>query len=232
MTSKWVAISQSNYIPWKGYFDLISRVEEFVLYDEVQYTRRDWRNRNRIKTKDGVQWLSVPVQVKGKYLQRVDETVVSEPAWPQHHWATLIHSYARAPFFEAYRGPLSDLYGGLTETYLSRINRRFLEALCDLLGIRTRLSWSTDYPRETEDRVLRLVEICRQLGATDYLTGPAARAYLDEGPFNAAGIRVHYMDYGGYPEYPQLYPPFDHAVSVIDLLFSVGPEAPRYLKSV
>jgi len=226
-----VAILQSNYIPWKGYFDIINLVDEFVLYDEVQYTRRDWRNRNQIKTPGGLLWLTIPVRVKGKYTQRIMDTVVSEPDWPQRHWASITHNYARAGGFAEYRGVLSDLYGSVHETLLSQINHRFLTTLCQLLGIRTRLSWSTDYPRQTEDRTRRLVEICRQLGATEYLSGPAARSYLDESAFAAAGIRVQYMNYDGYAEYEQVHPPFCHAVSIIDLLLNTGAAARRYMKS-
>jgi hypothetical protein len=230
-TGKRVAIVQSNYIPWKGYFDLIGRVDEFVLYDDVQYTRRDWRNRNKIKTPAGVQWLSIPVQVKGKYLQKVKDTVVSGDEWRREHWETLTHCYGRAPFFRALADTFRGLYLGSTARFLSEINRAFLAAVCDLLGIRTRLKWSMDYRLSSDDPSERLLEVCAQAQAAEYLSGPAARAYLDEGLFRRAGIRLSYMDYTGYPEYPQLYPPFEHAVSVLDLLFMTGPDAPRYLKS-
>jgi hypothetical protein len=227
---KRVAVVQSNYIPWKGYFDLVRRVDEFVLYDDVQYTRRDWRNRNRIKTPHGVQWLTIPVQVKGRYLQKIKDTVVSGDDWRREHWDTLTHCYGRAPFFRAFADQFGALYLGSREKYLSEINRAWLSALCGTLGIRTRLSWSMDYAVAAEDPTERLLEVCRRAGAAEYLSGPAARAYLDEGAFGRAGVRVAWMDYSGYPEYPQLYPPFDHRVSVLDLLFMTGPDAPAYLK--
>jgi len=228
--SKTVAIVQSSYIPWKGYFDLINFADEFTLYDDRQYTRRDWRNRNRIKTRQGVRWLTVPVEVKGRYLQRIDETNVSDPAWAETHWRTLVHTYAAAPFFDRYRDRLEQTYLGLQDRSLSRINRRLLETTCELLGIETKLSWSTDYDAHGE-KTDRLVDLCTQMGATRYLTGPAARDYLEEARFAEAGIAVSWMDYSGYPEYPQLYPPFEHAVTVLDLLFHTGPDAPRYMKS-
>jgi hypothetical protein len=229
---KSVAIVQSNYIPWKGYFDLIARVDEFILYDDMQYTRRDWRNRNRIKTQHGVQWLTIPVDVKGKYYQAIKDTLISERGWARSHWQTLQHAYGRAPYFAEYRERFAELYaraGALTR--LSDVNHLFLAALCEMLGIHTRISWSMNY-RLSDGRTERLVELCRQAGATEYVSGPAARAYMDESCFAAAGIGIAYMDYGGYPEYPQLYPPFEHGVTVADLLFHTGADAPAFMKFV
>jgi hypothetical protein len=229
-TGKRVAIVQSNYIPWKGYFDLINRVDEFILYDEVQFTRRDWRNRNRIKTPHGVQWLTIPVESKGRYRQRIRDTVVCDNHWRREHWATLRHCYSRSPWFGQLAGPVEQLLLGSESRYLSEINHSWLCALCDILGIRTRLSWSEAYRSAADDPTGRLLEICAEAGAVEYLSGPAAKAYLKEDTFSRAGVRVTWMDYSGYPEYPQLYPPFDHYVSVLDLLFMTGCEAPAYLK--
>jgi WbqC-like protein family len=225
---KTVAILQSSYIPWKGYFDLMNAVDEFILYDDVQYTRRDWRNRNRLKSPNGVCWLTIPVQVKGRYHQRIDETLVSDPAWAARHWSTLVAWYGHAPFFQRYRPVLEELYLRTTEQHLSQINRRFLDALREMLGISTRLSWSSDYP-STGDKTDRLLEICRGAGANRYLSGPSAQAYLDVDRFHNAGVDVKWMSYEGYPEYQQLHPPFDHYVSALDLLLSVGDEAPNYM---
>lgn len=226
--TKTVAILQSSYVPWKGYFDLMDLVDEFVLLDNVQYTRRDWRNRNRLKSPAGVRWLTIPVQVKGRYLQRIDETLVSDPDWAAGHWATIVSWYRRAPFFERYSSLLEKLYLGIKEGHLTAINRHFLETLRDLLGIATPITLSTDYPDEG-DKGERLLSICQAAGATRYVSGPAARTYLDERRFHEEGVEVEWMSYEGYPEYEQLYPPFDHRVSVLDLLFSVGEDAPRYM---
>jgi hypothetical protein len=226
--SKTVAILQSNYVPWKGYFDLIRAVDEFILYDDMQYTRRDWRNRNRFKSPAGVRWLTVPVHVKGRYLQRIDETLVSDQDWASKHWSTLCTWYGRAPFFERYRPLLEETYLGMTEPRLSGINRCFLELLMELLGIATPITWSTEYAA-SGDKTERLLSLCQAAGATCYLSGPAAREYLQEDLFQAQGIEVRWMNYEGYPEYAQMFPPFDHHVSVLDLLFNVGDEAPRYL---
>jgi hypothetical protein len=228
---KRVAIVQSCYIPWKGYFDLINMVDELILYDDRQYTRRDWRNRNRIKTAQGSQWLTIPVQVKGRYEQRIDETLVSDSNWAERHWTTLRHAYATTPHFDDYRDQIAGLYTALkTEPRLSEINRRLLEEVCSLLGIETTLSWSTDYEAggaKTE----RLVSLCRAARADSYLSGPLAREYLEEERFAEAGVGLEYMEYSDYPEYPQVHPPFDHNVTVLDLLFHTGQEAPKYMKS-
>jgi len=97
---KRIAAIQSSYIPWKGYFDAINVVDEFILLDEVQFTKRDWRNRNKIKTSQGIQWLTIPVAVKGRYLQRIDETRIADSGWAQRHWSTLTHTYRRAAAFD------------------------------------------------------------------------------------------------------------------------------------
>jgi hypothetical protein len=225
---KRLAIVQSCYIPWKGYLDFINRVDEFVLLDDAQYTRRDWRNRNRVKTPQGTRWLTVPVQVKGRYLQRIDETYVSERGWAERHWKTLRHAYASAPCFDQVHDAIEDAYARVSdEPRLSVVNRTMLEAIFPLLGIDTTLSWSADYPGEGA-RTDRLLEICRAAGATEYVSGPAARSYLDEAAFAEHGIRVTWMDYDGYPEYEQIHPPFEHAVTVLDVLFHTGGEAALY----
>jgi len=229
--SKTVAIVQSNYMPWKGYFDLINLVDEFILYDDVQYTRRDWRNRNRIKTPQGLMWLTIPVKVKGRYHQKIRETEISDPGWSDKHWQSIIHNYSRAEYFDTYRDLFEELYLDQNERYLSDVNYRFLAAICEILGVHTELSWSRDYHIVEEDKTGRLVGLCKQAGATEYLSGPAAKAYINEQLFEGEGIVLRYMDYSGYLEYHQLFPPFEHAVSIIDLILNEGPNAPQYMRS-
>jgi hypothetical protein len=230
MTKK-VAIIQSNYIPWKGYFDIINLVDEFILYDDAQYTRRDWRNRNQIKGAQGLQWLTIPVQVKDRYTQRVCDVEVADKGWPGGHWLTILHNYARAPYFEQNRAALEPLFLECEEARLSDINYRFIRALCDLLGIRTKLSRSMAYTLRSDDRTGKLVELCEQAGATEYVSGPSAAAYMDEAQFHERGMKVSYMDYSGYPEYRQLFPPFRHEVTILDLILNEGPNATRYMKT-
>ncbi len=228
--SKSIAIVQSNYIPWKGYFDIIHSVDELVLYDDVQFTRADWRNRNRIKTRDGLKWLTVPVEVKGKYFQKIKDTRISDKGWARKHWQAIRHNYSKAPCFKEYRDLFEELYLGLDEEFLSRMNFRFLEAINRVLDLGTRISWSSDYELP-EGKNERLISICREAGADRYLSGPAARTYLDESLFGQEGIKVEWMDYSGYPEYRQMFPPFEHGVTILDLLFNEGPNAKTFMKS-
>jgi WbqC-like protein family len=232
MSRKGVAIVQSSYIPWKGYFDLIRAVDAFILLDDVQFTRRDWRSRNQIKTRQGLTWLTIPVRSKGLYLQRIEETRVSDGGWAAKHWATLRASYARTPFFPKYAEALERVYTELAdEERLSAINHRLMTTVCGMLGIETPITWSTDYGAP-EGKNERLVDLCTKVGATEYLSGPNARGYIDERLFAEAGVTVRFADYSGYPEYPQPFPPFEHHVSVLDLLFSTGPDATKYMKTL
>lgn len=219
---------QSNYIPWKGYFDLIACADQFVLYDIVQFTKNDWRNRNLIKTQSGMLWLTIPVVHSGRFGQRIDEVEIAGDGWRGKHWRSIEQSYARAPFFKEYRERLQELYLGRADRRLSDVNRAFLEAVMAAFGIVTPVASAADL-NLPDDRVERLIEICRHHGADEYLSGPAARTYLDEERFEAAGIAVRYMDYSDYPEYPQLHPPFEHNVSALDLLFNTGPGARSYM---
>jgi len=228
---KKVAILQSNYIPWKGYFDIINMVDEFILYDDMQYTRRDWRNRNQIKTAGGVKWLSIPVDTKGKFYQKINETKISDSKWAQDHWKTISFSYAKAPYFKEYKAFFEDLYQRAGEMeYLSHVNHLFLTEICKLLGITTKITWSSDYTL-VEGKTERLAGLVASAGGSYYLSGPAAKDYIVDQVFEDAGIELDYMDYSGYVEYPQLHGEFTHYVSILDLIFMTGPDAPRYLKS-
>jgi hypothetical protein len=228
---KKVAIIQSNYIPWKGYFDLIAFVDEFIILDDIQYTRRDWRNRNQIKTPQGVQWLTVPVKVKGRYHQTIRETEIDGSEWAAEHWKSLAQFYARAPHFKSVAAWLEPLYLTQQHTHLSPMNRRFMEAICSFLGIRTVLSNSWDYELK-DDRLERLAHMVTQAGGTEYVTGPAARDYMDETVFSAHGIKLTWFSYDGYPEYPQRWGAFTHHVSILDLLFNAGKDACRHMRYV
>jgi WbqC-like protein family len=227
---KKVAVVQSNYIPWKGYFDLINQVDEFILFDDMQYTRRDWRNRNRIKTANGLMWLTIPVVVKGRYLQKIKDTVISDLNWQEEHWKTILHSYSKAQYFKEYRDFFEELYLNCAQQYLSEVNFRFLVGICGLLGVTTKLSWSMDYTL-AHDRTERLVDLCKQVGADEYVSGPTAKGYIQEDLFASEKIVLSYADYVGYPVYRQLHEPFEHFVSVVDLVLNEGPHATKFMKS-
>ncbi len=228
---KKVAILQSNYIPWKGYFDMIKMVDEFILYDDMQYTKRDWRNRNKIKTPNGLQWLTVPVEVKGKYFQKINETLVSEGNWAKDHWNTIKGFYGKAKYFKEYKEPFEAFYLTTQEKYLSRINFELINIVNEILGIKTKISWSSDYTI-VDGKTERLLNLVQQANGTEYISGPAAKDYIVEDLFKEAGIQLSWMDYSGYNEYEQLYPPFEHGVTVLDLIFNEGENAKQFMKSL
>ncbi|MFL5730544.1 MAG: WbqC family protein [Cytophagaceae bacterium] len=227
MESKTVVILQSNYIPWKGYFDLINLADEFIFYDDVQYTTADWRNRNRIKTPDGLRWLTIPV---GDDINRnVNEVEFAGQGWKRKHKDILIQHYRYAKHFPSYRFLLDMLYDNQINN-LSAYNQYTIREICKALHVSTRFSNSTDYKRE-EGKTGRLVGMLKQAEATHFICGPAARSYLDEEMIRQAGIHLSYFDYSGYPQYPQLYGDFSHEVSALDLIFNMGDESARYLKT-
>jgi len=227
---KKLAVVQSNYVPWKGYFDLIAAVDEFILFDDVQYTRRDWRNRNQIKTPHGTQWLTVPVKVKGKYYQTIQETEINDADWTENHWRAIAQNYCRTSHFEEVAALFEPLYQH-QYTHLSVLNRKFIEAVCTYLGINTKISNSWDYTL-IDGKTERLVDLCIQTNSTEYISGPTAKSYTDESLFAKRGVKLTWFDYANYPEYPQLWGEFTHNVTILDLLFNCGQKAPAYMKYV
>ena len=228
---KKIAILQSNYIPWKGYFDMIAAVDEFILFDDMQYTKRDWRNRNQIKTPQGVQWLTIPVKVKGKYQQSIRETEIEGAQWAEDHWKALSQNYRRAAYFNEIAEWLEPLYLSESLTHLSQLNRRFIEAICVYLKIQTKISSSWDYPL-TDGKSERLADLCISAGGSEYISGPAAKNYIEESVFAERDIKLAWFDYNGYPEYPQLWGAFVHGVTILDLLFNCGKDTCRYMRYV
>lgn len=226
---KKVAILQSNYIPWKGYFDMINMVDEFILFDTAQYTKNDWRNRNKILTPQGLQWLSLPIR-HSSVDQRIEETLITDEKWNVKHWRTISQAYAKAPFFKLYRSAFEDFYLGCKCMNLSRVNYSLIMIVNDILGIGTRIRWSNEFDLPN-GQTEKLLSICKQANATSYLSGPAAKNYFDEGLAAEHGIAVEWMSYSGYPEYPQLHAPFEHGVTVLDLIFNEGPNATKFMKS-
>lgn len=228
---KRIAILQSSYLPWKGTIDLINAVDEFVLLDDVQYTRRDWRNRNKIKTPQGVKWLTVPMVSKGKFDSRIEDMEVSGHDWAEKHFSVLKQNYQKTPFFRDYESRISELYkSAAKETHLSIINHLFLKNVCEWFELKTPITWSRDYGAEG-NKEKRLISICQAAKATHYISGPAARDYIPKGAFANEGLVLEYADFSGYPVYNQPYGAFDHFVTALDLLFCTGPKAPDYLIS-
>lgn len=228
--NKRVAIIQSNYIPWRGYFDIINSVDAFVLLDDVQFTRRDWRNRNQIKTAQGLQWLTIPVDVKGQFEVKIKDVTVANTDWSSDHWNKISQAYKKAPYFAEFRKAFEEAYLGCRERHLSQINYRFLQLVNSILHIETPIYWSHDFT-VPQDKSERLLEICLQLEASTYVSGPAAKDYLQTEKFEGAGVKVEWMNYEGYRPYQQLHGDFAPYVSIIDLIFNTGSEASQYLKS-
>ena len=176
---KKVAILQSNYIPWKGYFDLINMVDEFILYDDMQYTRRDWRNRNKIKTPQGLQWLTIPVEIKGKFFQKIKDTKITDKKWNIKHWRTISQNYSKSKYFKDYKDIFEELYLKCDEEYLSQINYKFITTINKILEINTKLRWSSEFEL-VDGQTEKLLGICKDCNADIYLSGPAAKDYFNE----------------------------------------------------
>ena len=215
---KKVAILQSNYIPWKGYFDIINSVDTFIIYDEVQYTKNDWRNRNLINSYNGTQWLTIPVRVLGLN-QKISETQISFSKWNKKHWNSIIANYGKAPNFKILKERFEQLYLGIETTSLSEINLIFIKFINELLGITTEIVSSVDLEL-VGDRNDKLIDAVKKVNGNVYLSGPAAKSYLDTDLFEKNGITVEWKTYGPYEEYPCIHNEFEHGVSILDVIFN------------
>ncbi|MEM6795398.1 MAG: WbqC family protein [Acidobacteriota bacterium] len=226
-----VFVLQSNYLPWKGYFDLIHDADRFVFYDEVQYTKNDWRNRNRVYARSGLHWLTVPISPKATR-GPIRDAVPSDERWRVKHEKSLRAAYGQAPHWDELAELLGGLYRGEPWPRLIDVNRFAIRYLARRLGCETELLDAADYELAGADRVERLLGLLEQVGAERYVSGPAARRYLEgcEARFAERGIALEWKDYGGYPEYAQRREPFEAGVTVLDLIAHVGFErAPWYV---
>ena len=226
-----VVILQPSYIPWRGYFDQIRRADLFIFYDDVQYDKRSWRNRNQIKTPHGKQWLTIPVYSRGAQTQNIpihQIQIVWETSWNETHLKAIQQSYSKAPHFEQYL-PLLETFFLRHDEFLADFTIDFTIALARALGnTHTRFMRSSEISGINGQKTDRLIQILQAVGATHYISGPSAQDYIEQEKFDHAGVTLEYMQYD-YPEYSQLYPPFDPYVSVLDLLFMTGAEAPQYI---
>jgi hypothetical protein len=223
------AILQPSYIPWRGVFDIIRRVDLFVFYDDVQYDRRGWRNRNIVKSPHGPLWLTIPVRSRNHQLERTPINAIETDgnAWAERHLNTLRHLYARAPHFAELRSWLERIYT-LPPPLLADFTIGLTIDLAARLGIQgTRFIRSSELG-VTGTKTERLINVLDKVGGTCYLSGPSARDYIEEKRFRERGIALEWMTYD-YPEYPQLHPPYDPHISVLDLLFMTGDRAGDYI---
>jgi hypothetical protein len=224
---KTVVVLQSNYIPWKGYFDLINDADIFVFYDDVQYTKHDWRNRNKIKTSRGDSWLSIPVGTDANRL--IHEVQLNDSSWQASHFSRLRQSYISSPFYADFIGLLEDIYLNREWQNLSELNQSTIRRISsEVLGIQTEFRDSRDYVLSGQKQD-RLVDLIEKVGGTRYISGPAAQAYIEPERFAEAGVELVWKDYSGYPPYDQVHPPFSHGVTILDLLFHVGQSASEFI---
>ncbi len=223
-----VGIIQSNYLPWRGYFDFVDEVDLFIVHDDLQFTKGDWRNRNRIKTPKGSRWITVPVHYQRTSQLICETTIDYSRNWQREHRNLIASSLARAPYLEDAWRLLEPAWAAGHRT-ISDLNVALMRSICAYLDIRTPLRLSSDF-KVTGARTERLIELLTAVGATTYLSGPAGRAYLDERQFDAARMRLVYTEYRD-PAYPQLWGPFDGAVSIVDTIANCGPAARRVLTS-
>ena len=223
-----VTILQPSYLPWLGFFEQMSRSDKFVLLDDVQYTRRDWRNRNRIRVRENWIWLTVPVQQKSRFSQSLLETRIDNSvSWRRKHLETLRQHYCKAPFFEKYFPRCQQIYEKDWE-FLFDLCLETINLIKEEMGIETPLLRSSEMKLSGE-KTERLVSICRELGATHYLSGESGSDYISQEDFSNQGIELEYQNYE-HPVYPQRYPGFVPHLSTIDLLFNCGEQSLSILK--
>ena len=224
-----VGIIQSNYLPWRGYFDFIDDVDLFIVHDDLQFTKGDWRNRNKIKTANGARWITVPVHYT-RTAQLICETRIDYSRhWQRDHRNAIEDSLGKAPYLDDVFGLLQPAWNAQHET-ISDLNVALMTSICQYLQVRTPLRMSSEFDLRAS-RTERLIELLTAVGATTYLSGPTARAYLDERQFAQAGIRLEYKEYV-YPPYRQLQEPFEGAVSIVDTIANCGRAARTVLKSL
>lgn len=225
---KKVAILQSNYIPWKGYFDIIGSVDLFVFHDNLQYTKNDWRNRNKIVTADGVKWLTIPCGTSEKRL--ICEVELTDSSWQKKHYSAILSSYKNAPFLDHYADFLKSIYLDKKWNNLSELNQYIIKKISvDILGLQVDFADSREFEL-VEKKEKRVLELLEKVSATCYLSGPSAKDYISEDSFIEKGIKLEWMDYSGYPEYKQCFSnKFEHGVSILDLILNTGPEISNYM---
>ena len=223
-----LVIIQSNYIPWKGYFDLLLQADHIIIYDTVQYTKNDWRNRNKIKTENGLKWLTIPV-IHESLDQKICDVKISDNLWYQRHLDSLHQAYKKSPYFKSFFQDIRILYESLKdECYLSQVNIQILCFILEKLGKRKILDHSKNYELKSS-KTGNLIELCEYTKCDTYLSGPSAKSYIDPVLFSNAGIDLKYIDYKGYKEYEQIHGTFEHGVSILDLFFHLGEKTSEYI---
>ncbi|NIM96501.1 MAG: hypothetical protein GTO24_00030 [candidate division Zixibacteria bacterium] len=218
-----VGILQPGYLPWLGFFEQLHRCDEFVLYDDVQFEKGSWRNRNRIKTPNGTQWLTVPVLLKGRDFPLIKDVVINPTmTWQKKHVKSIRQNYSNAPFFELYA---DGLFARLNQTwnYLIDLDLELIYWLAEQLNIFTPIRLASSLGIQGSG-VQRLVDIIDAVNGSHFYEGSAGKNYIDVDVFEKNGISITFQDYN-HPKYPQRYGDFISHLSIIDLLFNCGPES-------
>lgn len=232
---KRVTLLQSNYLPWRGYFDFMAKSDEFIVYDSCQYTVNDWRNRNQIKMADGIRWITVPVITKGRFGQRITEAEVVDHKWVKTHLGTLTTAISKAPYGRQVLDLLGDCYRGANDTrLLHEVNVSLLRAVHGYLGFACRLTDDSEYGVDDLDELspsAKVAELVHRAGGSRYLTGPRGLDYLEPADFTDRNIAIDVLDYSTLAPYPQLYGEFVDHLSVVDLLANAGERAAEHLTS-
>ena len=227
-----IAISQPTYLPWLGYFDLMDQVDIFVFLDTVQFDKRSWQQRNRIKVPEGLLYLTVPVVVKGRFAQRIKDVEIESAYFIAKHLRSIETNYRRAPFFEKYFPELAAIFEMCSDHLrLADLNIRLIKWMSETLGIKTAVHRSSEIAHEGSRSEL-LLSLCRTLNADDYISALGSANYLlgDLPLFLSAAIKVYFQDYE-HPQYGQLFPPFQSHASTLDLIFNEGDRALEILRS-
>ena len=226
-----IAISQSNYIPWKGYFDLIKNVDEFIFFDEVQYTRRDWRNRNLIRMNNKKKWLTIPVSSKGNYNQIISKIQINEISWKEKHLNQIKECYRKSTHFDEIYEFLNNCFNNIDTLNLSEVNIFLIKKICEFLKIKTKFLNSCKIVKLEEDQSPsnRLLEIIMNRKAKIYYTGPAAKNYLDTILFKKKKIEINWFEYGKTKIYKQPYEDFYGNLSIVDCLMNCGKDTKKFL---
>jgi len=223
-----VGAIQSSFIPWRGYFDFIASVDMFVFHDDIQYTKGDWRNRNKIKTANGTEWLTVPVSYK-RVSQLICETNIDySTLWGQKHFRVWQEHYQAAPHFNAIKEILSIVDSNQSAT-ISELNIKLIRKICEYLNIFTPMLLSSELALEGS-KTARLIDLLKKVNANAYLSGPSADKYLDKEVFRSNGIQLEYKSYD-YAPYPQLWGTFSGEVTVLDLIANCGEGAKSLIRS-
>ncbi|MBN1383316.1 MAG: WbqC family protein [Elusimicrobia bacterium] len=224
-----ISVHQPQYLPWLGYLHKISKSDAFVYLDNVQYKKREFQNRNRIRTKEGWIWLTVPVITKGKYHQKIFEVGIdNDDLWCNSHWESIKLNYSKAEHFSEHRDFFENIYSNKWEKLID-LNIKIIGYLLKVFEIKTPVYYESKLGT-TETSTDRIIQICKKLNADEYLSGRGGKDYMEENKFEESGIKLIWQEFK-HPEYKQVYDGFQPYMSAVDLLFNHGPESIGILKN-